>query len=344
MAARTIQSKAWLFTVNNPKDYDDPKLWESKFLTYQLEKGVEGTPHFQGYVLFEKNLRLSAVKLINPRAHWEVRKGTHEEAVKYCNKEETRVEGPWTIGTSPITLGQGHRTDIDICMAEIKNGCTELELAEKYATTWCRNYKSFNRYKMLAKKDRRFKSQVSVTYGKTGSGKSSLLAEKFPDAYWKPKGNWWDGYEGQEHVIIDEFYGWLPYDFLLRLCDRYPLIVEFKGGFAQFTSKYIHFTSNKAPEFWYSAEHSFAPLLRRIEMIQKLDEFGTEPIIQKNGKDDIYDQGSTSSNFDPIAHIEAAVTLQRLNPEPLALQYSLTPILLDCDEEISEKENIPVTN
>lgn len=93
--------------------------------------------------------------------------------------------------------------------------------------------------------------EVIVLQGPTGTGKSKWCMDNYPDAYWKQRGNWWDNYSGEETVIIDEYYGWLPYDFLLRLCDRYPLLVEIKGGQVQFNSKRIIFTTNAVPNTWY---------------------------------------------------------------------------------------------
>ena len=61
--------------------------------------------------------------------------------------------------------------------------------------------------------------------------------------YYKPRGDWWDGYKQHECVIIDDFYGWIKYDDLLKICDRYPYQVPVKGSFEQFTSKYIWITS-----------------------------------------------------------------------------------------------------
>jgi len=77
-------------------------------------------------------------------------------------------------------------------------------------------------------------------------------------------GTWWDGYSGQPVVVIDEFYGWLGYDFLLRLLDRYSFAVETKGGSVSFTSKLVIFTSNKPPSEWYRNIQDLGPLLRRI--------------------------------------------------------------------------------
>lgn len=87
----------------------------------------------------------------------------------------------------------------------------------------------------------------------------------------KPKDKsslWWEGYVGQECVIIDEFYGWIQYDFLLRLLDRYPLRVEVKGGSVNMSATKFVFTSNKEWTQWYPGIDDTSALKRR------LDEFG----------------------------------------------------------------------
>lgn len=83
----------------------------------------------------------------------------------------------------------------------------------------------------------------------------------------REKTGWWDGYEGQQVVIIDEFYGWLGYDFILRLTDRYPLLVETKGGTVQFVSRVVIFTSNSHPRDWYPNIRDRAPFDRRFPAV-----------------------------------------------------------------------------
>lgn len=84
-----------------------------------------------------------------------------------------------------------------------------------------------------------------------------------PDTqYWKQRSQWWDGYEGQPVVVLDDYYAWLPWDTLLRICDRYPLLVETKGGQANFVPKTVIITSNTMPHMWYK-EH--APNWKALE-------------------------------------------------------------------------------
>lgn len=130
------RTKNWLITWNNPPfailadnelspdhavdqmivKWADEQLTAGAFkhLTWQLERGESGTLHLQGYVQFARRVRLSTVRRVFPGCHAEARRGTHEEAVEYCSKEDTRCEGcePHYIG-EPDTGGQGKRTDLD---------------------------------------------------------------------------------------------------------------------------------------------------------------------------------------------------------------------------------------
>lgn len=97
---------------------------------------------------------------------------------------------------------------------------------------------------------------VTVLFGAAGTGKSYRAANesRSEPTYYKPRGKWWDGYEQHPHVVIDDFYGWIPFDDLLRVLDQYPCRVEYKGGFKEFNSRRIWITSNQAPEDWYKGE------------------------------------------------------------------------------------------
>ena len=78
-AATTIKARNWIFTWNNPMPEQSPVLWEgAEYLIYQKETGAQGTPHYQGYVRFKQQRRLSALKQLIEAAHWEPLRGTHE--------------------------------------------------------------------------------------------------------------------------------------------------------------------------------------------------------------------------------------------------------------------------
>lgn len=90
--------------------------------------------------------------------------------------------------------------------------------------------------------------------------------DNYPDAYWKQRSQWWDCYE-HKHVVMDDFYGWLPFDTLLRICDRYPLLVETKGGQTKFNAEVLVITSNQRPQEWYPNVSNFDAFVRRVDKV-----------------------------------------------------------------------------
>ena len=104
-----------MFTINNPEDEQIPRTWEGVlYCQWQVEVGESGTRHVQGYVAFKCNKRLSILKKVHPTAHWERRKGTHNDARAYCSKEDTRVAGPWEIGDELSCLLQQGVSYLDV--------------------------------------------------------------------------------------------------------------------------------------------------------------------------------------------------------------------------------------
>lgn len=145
-----------------------------------------------------------------------------------------------------------------------EKSASDNDLAEFDFPTFISCYRGLSFYRSLVTPTRNFKPNVYVCQGPTGTGKSKWALETFPNAYWKQRSNWWDGYQGHEDVIIDEFYGWLPFDLCLRLCDRYPLLVESKGGNLNFVAKNIVFTSNSLPSSWWKNCY-FPSFTRRVD-------------------------------------------------------------------------------
>jgi len=98
------KSRNWIGTLNNPDvDPSDYLLMWSKHASYvcgQLEEGKEGTRHIQFFVNLGGQQRLSALKKVCSKAHFEpvmINNGAHD----YCMKEDTRVAGPWEYGIKP---------------------------------------------------------------------------------------------------------------------------------------------------------------------------------------------------------------------------------------------------
>ena len=58
-----------------------------RYLVVGREVGQSGTPHLQGFVIFNRSVRRSRVSGLLPRAHLEITRGTSEQAATYCKKE-----------------------------------------------------------------------------------------------------------------------------------------------------------------------------------------------------------------------------------------------------------------
>jgi len=64
------------------------------------------------------------------------------------------------------------------------------------------------------------------------------------DTYWQDCSQWWNGYDGQQLVIIDEFRGQFEPSTMLRILDRTPFKVPVKGAYVNFNSSAVIMTSN----------------------------------------------------------------------------------------------------
>lgn len=286
-----MTSRRWCFTLNNPKE-NEIQQWNKeqiKILVCQLEEGLHGTTHLQGYLETKNAIRLTQLKTLCQRAHWEKAKGSPFQAIEYCLKTDTALGPKWWMcdgcledfnEEKPQSLQRhltrlssrhnGGNTSVKLRLSEIQeilsqgNSDAIEKVADNEFDLWIKYYRAFEKYLLIKTPPRNFKTQVHVLQGPTGTGKSKWAMDTFPNAYWKQRSNWWDGYMGHEHVIIDEFYGWLPFDLVLRLCDRYPMMVETKGGQVQFTAKTIVFTTNMLPANWYRNAY-FPSFARRVD-------------------------------------------------------------------------------
>lgn len=226
------------------------------------EVGEEGTPHLQAYFNFGRNNRhrLSSVKKYSDRGHWEVAKGSDQQNKVYCSKGNDFIE-QGSIQQS------GKRNDLQNICDGIKSKRKWSELVDENPTAIVKYSRGLDNLRQMYITRRDFKTKVLVCVGPPGIGKSRWAHENYPDAFWKPNGIWWDGYDGQETVICDDFECDLPYSMFLKVCDRYPCQVPIKGGMKEFVSKTIIFISNKTVDTWYtdSKYYQRQAVLRRID-------------------------------------------------------------------------------
>lgn len=283
----------WVFTINNPTPADEYSIinkMKYKYLIYQYELGENSTVHIQGYVVLRERLRLSQLKSINSRAHWSVRKGNHQQARDYCKKTDTQLDGPYIYGSeSGIAKGRGQRTDLIELKSTIDSGATMVEIADKHFAEFLRYERSIKSYQQLKiqPRDQNITPEILIYWGPSGTGKTRKAIEENPDAYikQKPEGtqDFWSQYTGQKTIIFDEFYSWIPYDKLLRICDRYPYVVNIKGTDYKLPATKFIFTSNQNPEGWYKKVKNQSAWARRVQEWGKIYYFDKDGTIVENG-------------------------------------------------------------
>jgi hypothetical protein len=303
MPSVNSQHKKWCFTINNPVDGDDPgralePLTEGiKYAVWQLERGENGTPHWQGFVEWKsRGRRLNGMKALFPRAHLEVSRGTCAQNREYCTKEEGRLEGPYEIGECPE--GPGSRSDLKAVKRRLDEGASMKDISEEFFSTFVRYHRGLMEYKRMRVVERNWQTKVRVFYGPTGIGKSFLvkqLAEEEARAlgtsvYYLTRtmmhqnGVWWDGYDGHEVVVIDEFEGWICRNVFKLLVNALPMEVQVKGATSvQFVARTIYITSNVKPCEWWKMEtvaqrNAWPEIKRRLsEPIGQVDRVRANP-------------------------------------------------------------------
>lgn len=232
----------------------------------QGEEGEGGFRHWQLVVRCDRSVRFSAIKKAFPKeAHIELCRSA--AANDYVHKDDTAIIGTrFTIGEMAVGRGPKREPcDWENIYKLAKGGSFD----EIPPAIYIRHKASLNAIYVdnIVVADRDVK--VVCYYGDAGVGKS--LRAKYETRNMSvfkkdPTSKWWDGYKGEEAVVVDEYYGEWPLSNFLIWCDRYGSRGEVKGGSCPLLFKTLIFTSNVAPHDWYKriTVHQQAAIKRRI--------------------------------------------------------------------------------
>lgn len=111
-------------------------------------------------------------------------------------------------------------------------------------------------------------------WGPAGIGKSWWCAKKYPDAYNKAEGKWWDGYTGQEVVVFDDWDAGIKDPRILKYgADFKRFNVERKGiSGIEIRPRLFIVTANVSIESYLGAikwpEWDWEPYLRRFKQYE----------------------------------------------------------------------------
>ena len=128
-----------------------------KYIIFGREMGEKGTPHLQGYIELNNPMRWNTLnKKMGGRVHLEERRGSQEEAIKYCKKE-----GDWWEKGKPGKMGE--RNDIKRIKEIAKNsGIREVAKIGNY-----NQIRLAEKYMEYCEESRKWKPYVYWLWGKT---------------------------------------------------------------------------------------------------------------------------------------------------------------------------------
>lgn len=319
--------RCWQFTLNNPTDQQiktlkSGRIREGPELRYWMwgeEVGERGTPHLQGMLLFLNKVSFKAVKKLmekcNCAPHLEPCASNARKLYEYNAKGDQSHEQFEKEGVKGADYGKNAKVwesskdlrPVDPKEAGKRGGDAEKErwkeakqlaqdgkLDDLDPELFIRYYNTFKRIAEdampvpdnLDNIDGRF----LWYYGDTGSGKSRKARDDNPNIYIKNANKWWDGYYGQDCVLLEEMSpeaGKYLGSFLKTWADHYSFNAEVKGGTKMLRPPKLIVTSNYSIQQCFPDPAVHDPLNRRFIKLHFQGKYGTR-VTKTEYPQDVY--------------------------------------------------------
>lgn len=300
---RTPSARKFQLTINNPLEHGmsheamKEQLATLSSIIYWCmcdEIGEQGTPHTHIYIASKNPVMFTTLKKRFPSAHIEAARGSHQENLDYIQKQ-----GKWADDEKSETnlldtfeewgelpSDRQQRADNDAVILEmIKDGKTNIEIIDAFPSVMYKLEKLERMRQEYLKNENRNEFRilhVIYIWGKSRVGKTRSVMEKYgyENVYRVTNYNHpFDGYNGEEVILFDEFRSSLPLADMLKYLDGYPVYLpaRYSDKIALFTIVYI--ISNIPLERQYAYEHANEPLSwnafkRRINEVYEMTENG----------------------------------------------------------------------
>lgn len=252
------RSRGWCFTINHHAEPDWKELEalqkDCQYLVAGREVGANGTPHIQGYVYFTNVKSFKQIKAYLTRAHIEKQRGTALEASTYCKKDGDFFED----GEHPGSVESGGEANKERWNA-VKLAAKENRLEDIPSDVYVRYYGTL---KKIAKDHMKRPHDLDNVcghwyYGRAGTGKTTTARLEHPEAYIKSRDKWWDGYQDEGTVILDDIdkYHVALGGLLKDWADKWTFKAEEKGGYKWLRpTKFIVTSQYSIDDIWADEE------------------------------------------------------------------------------------------
>lgn len=236
-----------------------------------------GTRHLQGYVVWRNGKTVSAVRTLLPGCHITVSRGNHVQNDRYCRKTRDTDDVPngviyhrGDLPADPADRGAAEKARWEIAWTLAKAGSIE----EIPADIRVRQYSTLRRIErdFMPEMERLRGPCGTWIWGVAGCGKTRSVIEQIPDSFPKPRNQWWDGYQREEVVLVDDVdkFDVKLGGYFKHWADAYPFIGEVKGGSQKIRPKRLIVTSQYRIEDIWEDEATRAALLRRFVVVEKI--------------------------------------------------------------------------
>jgi len=266
------RSRNYVFTwPNYPADFVDTlDSLLSKYIIAGRELAPTTLlPHLQGFIVFTHAKSVRAARALLPGCHVEVARGSPAQCIAYSSKEDT---DPYTRGTPPLSQEEKGQKEKE----RYEEAWRLAKLGEIEAIAPDIRLRLYSTIKRIATDYMPRAVPLATTcgiwiFGESGTGKTRSVLDAYPDAYPKPRSMWWDGYQHQPIVLLDDVD---KFDVKLggalkHWADHYPFIAEIKGGSLQIRpSKFVVTSQYRIEDIWQD-QATVDALLRRFVVIEK---------------------------------------------------------------------------
>lgn len=251
-----------------------------------------GRLHFQGCIFLKGPVSFNNIRSHFPKeTHIQECKKGDEANEKYCKKD-----GEYIVYGEEKNKGKGKRNDILLALDDNKS-LTEFISAEPTLYVKYRSgIEGYYRNKGISYYPIGYKPLVFYLFGDTGTGKSRIakeyVRERTKDNFrcWRRPINsngWFDGYNGQEIVFLDEVrFDTFKFHDLLQMLDYDAPQVPVKGGFVDWKPLIIIMTSNSSPSelYQYINKENKEQLIRRCDYIFKVDKYDKDLLFKDHSE------------------------------------------------------------
>lgn len=351
MTTNPSRRRNYFWTLNNYTASEEQHIMslDCKYMLFGREVGASGTPHLQGMTYLRDNKTLSAFKawMGTTRLHVEPTMDI-PAAIAYCKKGSGTPADPiepdfFERGTPPMSQAEKGKAEQDrweTTLELAKRGKFD-EIEAQLQITQCRNLEYIHNRVLRERVLEDTPHKMLWFHGKTGTGKSRKARHDFPNAYLKMCNKWWDGYKGEDCVIIEEIslqHAQLIHHIKIWL-DRYPFPAETKGLVGKIRPKVIVVCSNYTPREIWPLPSDYEPVERRCT----LWDFNLGvPFVNTNPVPVVQEE------VDELDWVGAPLTptpppIDELSPESLGLMDLMDLCLEGSEGELqSEADKLPI--